>query len=196
VDGPLLGGAAGALEPDGAGGVYLGGKVAVGVNVYGPIYAPHVSRWSAAGTQTWGVNGSASGGVVGLARQSDGSLLLGGPFEGALTFAGKSVTGSPNGDTFSARLAPGDGSGQGAWSSGNQLNATIPTPVAAAGCGEGRLCLALSVYGWTWDAPVQFGPLTRLVGQSTQPLVVRLGSDVAFPGIGTWLELFGLEDAP
>jgi hypothetical protein len=164
--------------------------------MYGYVYAPHVSRWSATGAPAWAVHGNARGGVVGLARQADGSLLVGGPFEGTLSFAGQGLTGSPNGDTFAARLSPADGIGQGAWPSGNAGNFSIPTPAAAAGCGEGRLCLALSVYGYDQGAAVQFGPLTRTVGQSTQPLVVRLGSDVAFPGIGTWLELFGTEDTP
>ncbi len=196
VNGSWPGGTAGALETDGEGGVYLGGRVGVGASGFSVTYAPHVSRWSAAGALAWAVQGNASGGVVGLARQSDGSLLLGGPFEGTLGFSGQTVSGSPNGDTFAARLAASDGSGQGAWTSGNGTNSSIPTPLAAAGCGEGRLCLALSVFGYAPDAAVQFGPLTRGIGQSTQPLVVRLGSDVAFPSVGTWLQLFGTEDTP
>ncbi|MCM2335079.1 MAG: hypothetical protein NDI82_14185, partial [Anaeromyxobacteraceae bacterium] len=196
VNGSWPGGTAGALEPDGEGGVYLGGRVGIGAQGFSVTYAPHVSRWSATGASAWAVQGNASGGVVGLARQSDGSLLLGGPFEGTLGFSGQTVAGSLNGDTFAARLAAADGSGQGAWTSGNGINSSIPTPLAAAGCGEGRLCLALSVFGYAPDAAVQFGPLTRAIGQSTQPLVVRLGSDVAFPTVGTWLQLFGTEDAP
>ncbi len=196
VNGSWPGGTAGALLPDGEGGVYLGGKVGIGRTGFAVIYAPHVSRWDVAGVRAWAVDGNAAGQVVGLARQSDGSLLVGGSEEGALAFAGRTFDGSPNGDTFAARLSPVDGSGQGGWTSGNGTNFSIPTPVAAAGCGEGRLCLALSVYGYTSDAAVQFGPLTRAIGQSTQPLVVRLGSDVAFPGVGTWLELFGTEDEP
>lgn len=199
-DGGLLpGGTAGiggALVPDGAGGVYLGAALTSSVGMYGPTYSPHVSRWSVQGERRWLMTGSAYGAVVGLAPQSDGSVLLAGKTSGALTLGGVAIPGNSRGDAFVARLAGSDGAVLAGWGSGNSSNFTTITPSSATGCGDGLLCLVGSAQGYSAGETFQFGDLTRTIPGVGGAFGACLASDVAFPSLGTWTKLYGTEDAP
>lgn len=191
---PLPGGSAGALALDGAGGVFFGGGRTTWVSTWDSLASPHLSRWTQGGVRSWSVTGDVAGKVVGVAPQSDGSVLMAGSQSGNLVLGGVTITSWLSGDVFVARVG-GDGAVVAGWPSDGGYGDTRLTALAAAPCGAGQVCLAGQASTYNQQSQFVLGPYTRSYHQA-DAWVGRLGSDVAFPEVGVWTLLFGPEGAP